>query len=231
MYMINCFQSNVHLLTRSLMSDFPLDDGPKKYEEIYALIQYTNYPAYQTEQLHILKPHERNNQGLEREVDSDGIFTTTIGSEKFYQFAKVLHPDVTDPILCAEHVLYEDMVKLKSLINPRVISNGQIRWLHNDVADKIKEIRGAIDLEILSEIRRHTFQAARMMQFAIHYSQIRDLITTKEIFSAYGDSFIHQAWENLRDNEKNIQNLRSLIDQIEEENSYRIQHLSMLDRM
>lgn len=204
------------------------DDQRNDFEDIYAVLQFTNFPAYQIEQLQILKHDEETKQKFNREIDLDGNYITTIGSERFYQFTKVLHPAVTEPILCAEHCLYEDLAKLKFLLNPKSIGIGQMRWLHRQVVEDLKEANGALSLGVHSEIRRYTFESACMLQFAIHYNQVGELITTKELFGAYNDSesHIHQAWRNIRDNEKDLQVLKALLVEVEEKNNDALEYLS-----
>lgn len=212
------------------MQDDSSNHDTKYHEKLYGLIHFTNFPTFQIEQLHILKKFESNNYILENEMDSDGCYTVTMGSERFYQYAKVLHPLVTEPILCAEFVLFNDLQKFRSLINPSTISKHGLQFLNDLITLELKEASAALDFEILTDIRRYTYEAAKLLQFVIHYHQVGDLITTKELFESYPESHIHQAWENIRYAENDIQLLRDLFEKIKDSQSIQKRLLEQLQR-
>lgn len=213
------------------MSEKSSNDGPRFYENLFALIHYSKFPAYEIEQLHILKPNDRSNMTYSRELDPDGCFTITLGSELFYQYLRMLHPIVTEPILCAEYVMFEELSKLRQLLHANRITKGTVRYLLDVMNHDIKEATGALELGITSEIRRYTYDAATILQYAIHYSQINEFVTTKEILALYPESLVVQAWANIRNQENNISVLKSFLEEVRSSHESELYLQARLQRM
>lgn len=200
------------------------------YEQIRSVIVYSRYPFCKTEHLHILKEDDLLHFQMmnKREIDETGTFTTTLGSERFKESLVMRHPLITDAILTAEQVLFEPIDAYRSHIESNDLSGSALRSLQDAALGEWNKSDGAFQCDILSEARYTLYWSAWILAFAIHYRQSPDVITTKDLFSAYPEATVHAAYEYLSEKSTNRNQMHNILSEIRKQIDKEKRYIKML---